>query len=85
MFTYRHDAKDAVARRSQGVSCAALGRGKDLGSVAVQDGVHDVAAKVEAAVPSEERIAAGGGGRGKEEDAGENGKDGKGSLAANAR
>lgn len=56
-----HDAKNSVRRGAEGVPGPAIFRWEDLGGVGVKDGVHDVAAKVEGAVPTEQGVGSGGG------------------------
>lgn len=80
--THGHDAKYAIARGAEGIPGPALGRRKDLGRVAVEDGIHDVCAKAEGAVPSQQCRAVERSRGAVEEDAGEDGKDTQSALAA---
>jgi hypothetical protein len=75
------NSHDPVGGGDQSVSGSPMHGGEGLRGLSVEDGVHDVAGKVVSAVPSEKCFGAGCGGRGEEEDTGQDGRDTETSLS----
>lgn len=82
--TYSHDTENTVSSSGNGIASTALGSREDFRGVAIEHGIHDVAAEVVRTVPSKKRFTALGGRGAIQEDTGQSSRKSERSLAANS-